>query len=75
MNLGGKTIHILALSNTGTSADPSAEIILRQGSRVVHETFISRQSQRMNDRALINAVAKNNRHINTMPLYILCLEA
>lgn len=61
--------------NVETSADPSTEIILRQGSRVIHETFVSRRSQRKNDRVLINVVAENNRHLNITPLNILSLEA
>ncbi len=52
-------------SNVETRAYPSAEIILWQGSRVIHEMFISRQSQPKNDWALINVVAENNCHLNT----------
>ncbi len=49
-------------SNVEISADPSAKIILQQGSRVIQEKFVSRQSQRKNDRALINVAAENNCH-------------
>ncbi len=50
------------------STDPSAQINLRQSSRVIYETFVFRQSHRMNDRTLINVAAENNRHLNTTPL-------
>lgn len=66
------TMALIYQSNVETSADSSAEIILRQGSRVIHETFVSRQSERKNDRVLINVAAENKRHLNITPL---CLEA
>ncbi len=37
-------------SNVETSADPSAQINLRQRSRVIYETFVCRQSHRMIDK-------------------------
>ena len=43
-----------------TSADMSAQIILRQASCVIHEMFVSHQSERKNGRALKNAAAVNN---------------
>ncbi len=61
--------------NIVTSTEPSAEIILRQRSHVIHEKLASRQSQRKNDQALINVVAANNGHLFITPLYILSLEA
>ncbi len=35
---------------------------------MIHETFVCRQSHRMNDRTLINVAAENNRHLNITPL-------
>ncbi len=55
-------------SNVETSADPSAQINLRQSSRVIYETFVCRQSHRTKDRTLINVAAENNRHLNITPL-------
>ena len=43
-------------------ADLSAELVLWQDTRVIYETFVSDQSQRMNDQVLINAVAEFNCH-------------
>lgn len=63
------------LSNSvETGADPEGEVTLCQVARVIHETFISRQSRRTNNRMLINVVAENNRNLNTTPLYIHALE-
>ena len=45
-----------------TGADLSAELVVRQDTRVIYETFVSDQSQHMNDRVLINAVAEFDRH-------------
>ena len=39
-------------------ADLSSELVVRQDTRVIYETFISDQSQRTNDRVLINAAAE-----------------
>ena len=58
-----------------TGADPSAEMISRQRSRVTHQTFLSHQTQRKNDRALINVAAEYYRHLNITPLHILDFEA
>ncbi len=55
-------------SNVETSADPSAQINLRQSSRVIYETFVCRQSHHTKDRTLINVAAENNRHLNITPL-------
>ncbi len=55
-------------SNVETSADPCAQINLRQSSRVIYETFVCRQSHRTKDRTLINVAAENNRHLNITPL-------
>ena len=52
--------------------ETSAEMI-RQRSRVIHQTFLSHQTQRKNDRPLVNVAAENHRHLNT--LYILRFEA
>ncbi len=54
-------------SNVETSADPSAQINLRQSSHVIYETFVCRQSHRTKDRTLINVAAENNRHLNITP--------
>ena len=58
-----------------TSADPSTEIVLRQRSCVIHQTFLSHQTWHKNDQSLINVAAENYRHLNIMPLYILGFEA
>ena len=52
-----------------TSVYLSAEIILRRGSRVIHQTFVSLQFQRKNKRVLINVAAGNKRDLNITPLY------
>ena len=44
----------------------------RRGSRVIHETFVSRQFQRKNKRVLINVAAGNKRDLNITPLYCIC---
>lgn len=57
------TLNTLALiyqPSTETSADLSREIIVQQGSLVIHERFVSRQSQCMNDRMLIDAATENH---------------
>lgn len=46
-----RTPALIYQSNIETSTDPSVEIILGQGSGVIHEAFVSRKSQRNNDRA------------------------
>lgn len=69
------TVALIYQSKVETSTDSRAEIILRQVSRVIHETFVSRQPQRKNDQALINVMAENNCHLNITPLNILSLEA
>ncbi len=55
-------------SSVETSADPCAQINLRQSSHVIHETFVCHQSHRTNDRTLINVAAENNRHLNITSL-------
>ena len=45
-----------------TGADLNAELVVRQDTRVIYETFVSDQSQRTNDRVLINAVAEFDHH-------------
>ncbi len=55
-------------SNVEMSADPCAQINLRQSSRVIYETFVCCQSHRTKDRTLINVAAENNRHLNITPL-------
>ncbi len=62
------TLGLIYQSNVETSADPSAQINLRQSSRVIYETFVCRQSHRTKDRTLINVAAENNRHLNIPPL-------
>ncbi len=51
-----------------TSADPSAQINLRQSSCVNYETLVCHKSHGMKDRTLINVAAENNRHLNITPL-------
>ncbi len=62
------TVGLIYQSNVETSADPCAQINLRQSSRVIYETFVCRQSHRTKDRTLINVAAENNRHLNITPL-------
>ncbi len=62
------SMGLIYQSNVETSADPSAQINLRQSSRVIYETFVCRQSHRTKDRTLINVAAENNRHLNITPL-------
>ncbi len=62
------TLGQIDQSNVETSADPSAQINLRQSSRVIYETFVCRQSHRTKDRTLINVAAENNRNLNITPL-------
>ena len=50
-------------------------MILRQHSRVIHQTFVFHQTQRKNDRALISVEAENYRNLNITLLYILDFEA
>lgn len=51
-------------------ADLDAEIILRQGSRVIYETFVLLQSECTTDRVLINVAAEIDRHLNKhAPIY------
>ena len=45
-----------------TGADLSTELVVRQDTRVIYETFVSDQSQRTNEGVLINAVAEFDRH-------------
>lgn len=45
-----------------TGSDLSAQLVGRQDTRVIFEIFVSDQSQRMNDRVLINAAAEFDRH-------------
>ncbi len=54
-------------SNIDTSADPHAQIHLRQSSHVLYETFVWRQSQRTKDCTFVNVAAENNRHLNITP--------
>ncbi len=51
-------------SSVETSADPSAQINLRQSSHVIYETFVCRQSHR----TLINVAAENSHHLNITAL-------
>ncbi len=69
------TLGLIYQSNVETSADPCAQINLRQSSRVIYETFVCRQSHRTKDRTLINVAAENNRHLNITPLKHPSLEA
>lgn len=52
------TMGLIYQSNVEISAGPSAEIILRQASHVIHETFVCRQSHHTNDCILINVTVK-----------------
>ena len=70
-----KTLALIYQYCVETRADPSAEMILGQRSRLIHQTFVSHQTQRKNDRVLINVAAENYRHLNITPLYILDFEA
>ncbi len=54
------TVGLIYQSNVETSAEPCAQINLRQSSRVIYETFVWRQSHRTKDRTLINVAAENN---------------
>ncbi len=66
-----KQMHSVGLiyqSNVETSADSSAQISLRQGSRVIHQTFVCCQSHRTNDRTLINPAAEIDRNLHVTPL-------
>lgn len=47
----------------------------RRGLRVIHKTFVCRQSHRTNDRSLINAAAETERNLHTTPLYIQGIDA
>ncbi len=51
-----------------TSADPSAQINLRQSSHVIYETFVCRQSHHTKDRTLIHVVTENSHHLNITAL-------
>ncbi len=62
-----KLVGLIYQSNVETSADPSAQINLRQSSRVIYETFVWRQSHCTKDRTLINVAAENNRRLNITP--------
>ena len=50
-------------------------MILRQRSRVIHQTFVSHQTQRKNGRALINVAAEKYHHLNITSRYILDFKA
>ncbi len=63
-----KTSGLVYQFNVEMSADLSAQINLRQGSGVIHETFIWRQSHCTDDCTFINVVADNHRYLNIMPL-------
>ncbi len=67
-NFQQHSLGLIYQSNVETSADPCAQINLRQSSRVIYETFVCRQSHRTKDRTLINVAAENNRHLNITPL-------
>ncbi len=62
------TMGLIYQSNVETSADSSAQISLRQGSRVIHQTFVCCQSHRTNDRTLINPAAEIDRNLHVTPL-------
>ncbi len=62
------TLGLIYQSNVETSADSSAQISLRQGSRVIHQTFVCCQSHRTNDRTLINPAAEIDRNLHVTPL-------
>ena len=60
-----EVLYIMALiyqSCVKTGTDLSAELVVQQDTRVIYETFVSDQSQRTNDRVLINAAAEFDRH-------------
>lgn len=68
-------LGLIDQSNVEMSANPSTEIILRQSSHVIHETFVCCQAHHKNDHMLINVAAQNNRHLNITLLKIHDLEA
>lgn len=55
-------------SNVETGADLSMKIIVRQGSHVIHEVFISQQSRHKNDQVLIYVAPENHHHLKAAPL-------
>ena len=57
-----ETLALIYQSCVKTGADLSAELVVQQDTRVIYETFVSDQSQRTNDRVLINAAAEFDRH-------------
>ncbi len=61
-------LGLIYQSNVETSADSSTQISLRQGSRVIHQTFVCCQSHHTNDRTLINPAAKIDRNLHVTPL-------
>ena len=56
------TLALIYQSCVKTGTDLSAEMVIRQDTRVIYETFISDQSQHTNDQVLINAEAEFDRH-------------
>ncbi len=62
------SMGLIYQSNVETTADPSAQINLRQSSRVIYETVVCRQSHRTKDSTLINVAAENNHNLNITPL-------
>lgn len=67
-------LALIYQSNIETSADLSAEIIIRQGSHVIHETCISYKSNLRIIRVM-NVAAEKHHPLNIMPLNIFVLEA
>ena len=57
-----RSLALIYQSCVKTGADLSTELVVRQDTRVIYETFVSDQSQHMNDRVLINATAEFDRH-------------
>ena len=56
------SLALIYQSCVKTGADLSTELVVRQDTCVIYETFVSDQSQHMNDRVLINAAAEFDRH-------------
>lgn len=56
--------------NVEISADPCAEIILRQGLLVIHQTFVFLQSRCTNDHTVINVATEIDRNLHNTSLKI-----
>ena len=57
-----RSLALIYQSCVKTGTDLNAELVVRQDTRVIYETFVSDPSQHTNDRFLINAAAEFDRH-------------